>query len=69
MKVNRVKLLAKVENLVCRILRVLSTENLIGLTSTKNEGSGWCGRNFFQTTMITTSRNISRFDCVVYICI
>ena len=39
MKVNRVKILGKVENLVCRILRVLSTENLIGLTSSKNEGS------------------------------
>ena len=39
MKVNRVKILGKVKNLVCRILRVLSTENLIGLTSTKNVGS------------------------------
>ena len=36
------KILGKVENLVCRILRVLSTENLIGLTSTKNVGSDKC---------------------------
>jgi hypothetical protein len=39
MKVVRVKILGKVENLVCRILRVLSTVNKSGLTSTTSEGS------------------------------
>jgi hypothetical protein len=39
MKVVKVKLLGKVENLVCRILRDFSTENKIGLTSTTSEGS------------------------------
>ena len=31
MNVNKVKILGKVENLVCRILRVLSTESLNGV--------------------------------------
>ena len=39
MKVNRVKLLAKVEILVCRILRVFSTRIYLGLMSAKNVGS------------------------------
>ncbi|MGK3735321.1 MAG: hypothetical protein ACI90V_002161, partial [Bacillariaceae sp.] len=33
------KLLGKVQNLVCRILRVFSTVNKFGLTSTSSEGS------------------------------
>jgi hypothetical protein len=39
MEIVKGKILGKVENLVCRILRVFSTVNKSGLTSTTSEGS------------------------------
>ena len=47
MNVNKVKILGKVENLVCRILRVLSTENLNWIDV--HDKRGKCLRIFIQT--------------------